>query len=94
MNELPKCPDCGAPMNVEHDRDIGREVRKEEIAMSYFEAHRAGDETAMEEYRKLPAVVGRMPNTPWVKTETCTQCQYQAVDGHWTRRGRATADEK
>jgi hypothetical protein len=89
MTELPKCPDCGAPMNVEIHREIGRQIHKEEISMAYANARMAGDEAAWKEYVALPAIVGRMPNSPWFKTETCTVCQYVAHDGKWSRRGPA-----
>lgn len=89
MDDLPKCPDCGAPMNVELNREIGREVHKEEIATPYFNARMAGDMETWQEYVDMPAIVGRMPNSPWLKTETCTVCQYIAHDGMWSRRGSA-----
>jgi hypothetical protein len=79
-DELPKCPDCGAPMSVDERRDIGREIRKEEVAMMYL--------NDPEGYAALPPVLGR-PIGLWHKTETCSRCQYQAHDGQWTRRGKA-----
>lgn len=77
-NELPKCPDCGAPMNVNEEREIGRMIRKEEIAMMF--------EGTPEEYAALPNELGRTVGE-WNKTETCTQCHYEAYNGHVTKRG-------
>ena len=78
MNELEKCPDCGSPMEWEQRREIGREIRKEEFAMTYLHDP--------DGYRKLPSVVGRIIGE-WHEEKWCSQCQYREKDGRVVRRG-------
>lgn len=79
LPDTERCPDCGARLNIIEERDIGREIRKEEVALSYIESGRS------EEYNKLPQVLGRQIGRS-VTTVTCSACPYTTIDGQVTRR--------